>query len=138
MHMPAKTPGTWTVLPGNKFSVALDGTDYVFRMEGTHLAIAEKPEQFPRPQLLYGGRHTGPNADDWKDFFKFPARSLNAGASFYTGFTAWTGSKSYIEADLHRMITLNLDPNVMGEAESDILAASDEAQWLKMLEGEKR
>lgn len=131
-----ETSGKWAVLPANKFSADIKGVEYIFRLEGSHMAVAEHPEKFPRPVLLYGGKDTGPIETDWKDFFTFPARTLNAGAGFYMGFTAYTGSASYIEADLHRLVTVNLDPNVMGEEETDVL--SEEASWLKMLESEKR
>jgi len=130
--------GGWVVLSGNRLQLEFEGQKYVLRFEGSHRAVVEEPRRTPASALLYGGKDNGPVQEDWVQVFKMPSGTFPlAGAECFVGFTGFTGTKSYVEVDLHRLQLTNFDGSTAGEDESDLLA-TDTSAWLKVLEEEKR
>jgi len=135
-----KELGTWDVRPGNKVALNMDGTTQLMHFAGSHMATAEhgtaeRPDS--RAALLYGGSNQGAASTDWQVIFEGPPGTFPSGQKAFLGFTGYTGSKSYIEVDVHRLDTVNFDLSRFGE---EAFAENDQARnaWWKMLEEEKR
>mmetsp|Transcript_93572 Transcript_93572/g.238256 ORF Transcript_93572/g.238256 Transcript_93572/m.238256 type:complete len:583 (-) Transcript_93572:159-1907(-) len=128
--------GGWYLVPGNKMGLTMNNQTYVIRFEGSNRAVVENSQAEPQPILLYGGQDTGVHEDDWQVVFTLPPGTFPGGEA-YMGFSAYTGSKSYIEVDMHRLETVNFDAKVAGEDDSDVLEAQL-AEWLEVLESEKK
>jgi len=128
--------GSWHTLSGNKLSLTVNGQTYILRFEGSHRAIVEEPKTEPRPVLLYGGKDFGHNPEDWQVVFQIPG-AFPKQQPGYMGFSGYTGTKSYIEVDVHRMETLNYDERTVGEDNVDVLQGSIK-EWMETLEEEKR
>lgn len=126
--------GEWKMLNGNKLGMRLNGVDHVVRFEGSTRAVIEEPKSEPPAMLLYGGQDTGEHDVDWTDLISFPPGTVTT-KEVFMGFSGYTGTKSSIEVNVHRLVTTNFDDKVVGEEESDIL---DLKQWMEVLEKEKR
>jgi len=130
--------GSWRTLSGNKMSLTVNEKTYVLRFEGSHRAIVEEPKTEPRPTLLYGGKDFGENPEDWQEVFRFPG-VFPKQVPGYMGFSGHTGTKSYIEVDVHRIETLNYDERTVGEDSSDVFEGEGALkEWMETLEKEKR
>jgi hypothetical protein len=132
--------GKWEVLKGNRIKIEFSGKSLTMRVEGSHRAVQDSSSDgLPGRSVLYYGSKTDlSDHEEWTEVFRFPKGtfSVPAGRSFM-GFSGWSGSKSWIEVDLHRVDMRNFDLQKLGEASSDVLEDENQ-EWLKVLESEKR
>jgi len=130
--------GSWKAVPGNRLYVEFNGRGHTMHFEGSNRAREDRPSQAEKPEehrglMLYGAKVSS-DSEHWEQFMSAPpgfvkdSNSLN----FYCGFTGYSGSKSFIEVDLHRMETKSFDEHRMGEDMADVVNA-DQGEWMKVL-----
>lgn len=130
--------GEWQVDPGNRLKLEFNGRTHWMHLEGSHHAISDELVDGHHPTMVYGGQvNTG--HDEWMELFRFPGLgSLPPDLGTWSvGFSGWSGSQTYIEANLNRFEMENYDPTTVGEEDEDILGRNA-GEWLKVLDSEKR
>lgn len=126
--------GKWTALPGGRLVLEFSGQTHLLHMEGSSRAEADVPFGGLYPALILAV----PVQDKWSEAFRLAPGSIPASQSrFFIGFSGWSGSKSFLEVNLHRLEATNFDARKVGEEEAELLGA-DAAAWLEVFEQELR